>query len=168
MRAEKKKRADPAKEGIGVIEEAVAEKVAVPEPPALLPRALTSPVIASPEEAAERFKALGDPTRLRIIAYLYCLLHEEAVSSGHAGSNGLEAPDAAVEELPPHGSATVNDICCHVTGKEKQNSTFSHHLKELRQAGLITMRKQGKTRLYRLDPKGIGTLLPYLTGQVKI
>jgi DNA-binding transcriptional ArsR family regulator len=125
---------------------------------------------ADPETAAERFKALGDPTRLKIIQYLYCLLTEARTEAVVAEvSPEKPAKDAAKEEdaaavAPPPGSATVNDICRHVTGKDKQTSTFSHHLKELRQVGLLIMQKGGKTRLYRLDPAGLAALLPYLGG----
>lgn len=122
--------------------------------------------VADPETAAERFKALGDPTRLKIIQYLYCLLTEagtaEIVVPTEKTGKGDRNDEDAVP--PPPGSATVNDICRHVTGKDKQTSTFSHHLKELRQAGLLIMQKGGKTRLYRLDPAGLAALLPYLGG----
>jgi DNA-binding transcriptional ArsR family regulator len=138
----------------GASEKSRAEKGSAPNP--------------SPEEAeviAERFKALGDPTRLMIIQYLRCLLAEVQTETKYLPSEpGDEESEGDEEEkLPaPPGSATVNDICRHVTGKEKQTSTFSHHLKELRHVGLIQVQKQGKTRLYSLDASGLATLLPYL------
>lgn len=76
------------------------------------------------------FKALGDPTRLRILLYLKDCADEVAVTRD--GS------------IAPMQGPTVGEVCCHITGIEKATSTISFHLKELREAELITMKRQGK------------------------
>ena len=38
----------------------------------------------------------------------------------------------------------------------------SQHLRVLRQAGLVSERRQGTRRLYRLDPSGLASLRTYL------
>src|SRR5579862_552882 len=78
---------------------------------------------------AGRFKALGDPTRLHIMQVLGCC---------------PERLDEA-ENAPSAG-----EVCCQVTGADGINSTISHHLKELREAGLILMEKDGKKRTVTL------------------
>ncbi len=77
------------------------------------------------------FKALGDPTRLRIFEFLRAQCCPVAVE----GETG---------EVRPVTGPNVGEVCCHVTGESAITSTLSFHLKELRQAGLITMEKQGR------------------------
>lgn len=74
------------------------------------------------------FRALGDPTRLRIVEYLSCCEQE-------------------VDLENPKDGATASEVCCAVTGIESINSTISHHLHELEEAGVIRMEKKGKTVL---------------------
>ena len=84
----------------------------------------------STQELALLFKALGDPTRLEIFQKLRCC----------AGS----CADMAVDEegqVRPGGSLSVGEVCCEIGGTP---STISHHLKELRLAGLIRMDKRGR------------------------
>ena len=76
------------------------------------------------------FKALGDPTRLMIFEFLSSCHCDVAV-----GDEG---------EVRPVSGPTVGEVCCQVTGVEKITSTISFHLKELRNAGLITMERRGK------------------------
>jgi DNA-binding transcriptional ArsR family regulator len=38
----------------------------------------------------------------------------------------------------------------------------SQHLKVLKEAGLVTAEKQGRARIYRIDPKGLGDLRAWL------
>lgn len=88
-----------------------------------------------PDRIAAMFKALGDPTRLRIFAYLLTL-HDEATESIRSDSG-----------------ATVGEICCFITGAPRVSSKVSFHLKELRMSGLITMSRRGKNVICRLIPE---------------
>jgi DNA-binding transcriptional ArsR family regulator len=38
----------------------------------------------------------------------------------------------------------------------------SQHLRVLKQAGLVTSRREGNRRLYQLDPHGVGAMRDYL------
>ncbi|MBC8135059.1 MAG: winged helix-turn-helix transcriptional regulator [Fibrella sp.] len=91
---------------------------------------------------AERFKALGDPTRLAVIGFLLA----------------WEATPKIEDETTLDG-ATVSEIACALTGKSgKEPSTLSHHLKELRHAGLVAMTRYGKNLCYRAERDAISTL----------
>lgn len=85
-----------------------------------------------PDRIAAMFKALGDPTRLRIFAYLLSLYRETQ------------------QEMRPEGGATVGEICNFITGAPRVSSKVSFHLKELRMAGLITMSRRGKNVICRI------------------
>lgn len=82
------------------------------------------------DETAVMFKALGDPTRLRIFQFLRC----------------CPAPVALDEEgqAQPADGPTVGEVCCSVFGLERPTSTISFHVKELRNAGLIHVERRGK------------------------
>ncbi len=83
---------------------------------------------------ADRFKALGDPTRLAVIGFLLA----------------WEATPKIADDTTLDG-ATVSEIACALTGKSgKEPSTLSHHLKELRHASLVTMTRHGKNLCYRI------------------
>ena len=43
-------------------------------------------------------------------------------------------------------------------------SAVSQHLRVLREAGLVTERREGTRRLYRVDPDGLSSLRAYLDG----
>lgn len=88
------------------------------------------------EMTAKAFKALGDPTRLRILQTLSC----------------------CPEELGDTKMPTAGQVCCLITGSETITSTISHHLKALREAGLIHMERQGKTMCCCPDLEGIQRL----------
>jgi ArsR family transcriptional regulator len=93
-----------------------------------------SPLVREPldaEQAAELsrlFKAMGDPVRLRLLSLI----------ASHAGG------EACVCDL-----ATVFDLT---------NPTISHHLKVLREAGLISGQRRGTWVYYRVHPQALGTL----------
>jgi ArsR family transcriptional regulator len=75
---------------------------------------------------AERFKALGDPTRLAIVNQL----------------------------------AGADEVCvCHlVPDSGLSQPTISHHLKLLRDAGLVESERRGTWAYYRLIPDAVAEL----------
>ncbi len=79
------------------------------------------------------FKALGDPTRLRIYEFLRTCEGDVVLDE-----NG---------EVRRVCGPTVGEVCCSVTGIDRVTSTISFHLKELRSAGLIRMEKRGKNMI---------------------
>ena len=87
------------------------------------------------------FKALSDPNRLAILQ----MLRDEC-----GGECRFEAGD---------GGKTVSEIagCCDVG-----LSTVSHHLKELRQAGLIRCEKRGQWILCSPDPNALAAVKEFL------
>jgi ArsR family transcriptional regulator len=80
----------------------------------------------SARDLAERFKALGDPTRLAIVNQL----------------------------------AGADEICvCHlVPDAGLSQPTISHHLRLLRNAGLVTSERRGTWAYYRLVPGAVADL----------
>jgi ArsR family transcriptional regulator len=89
----------------------------------------------SVEESAEYaavFKALGDPVRLRLLSLI----------AAHEG-----------------GEACV----CDLTGAfSLSQPTISHHLKVLRDSGLVTSERRGTWVHYRLRPEVLGSLADLL------
>lgn len=77
------------------------------------------------QELATRFKALGDPTRLRILGLLARRAH--------------------------HGEELASAL-------EVSPSTVSHHLKLLRQAGMVSITRENPYVLFRLRPETLRTL----------
>lgn len=104
-------------------------------------------------ELAAMFKALGDPTRLRIFEFL-----RECCCPVAVGEEG---------EVSPLQGPTAGEVCCHVTGGEKITSAISFHLKELRQAGLITMERRGKHMICGVDRRVVDKLAAYFGGKEK-
>jgi ArsR family transcriptional regulator len=100
------------------------------------------------------FKALGDPTRLRIFTFL----------------RGCCCPVALDEEgdVRPVTGPTVGEVCCSITGIDHVTSTLSHHLKELREAGLICMERRGKNILCAVRPEVTSELAAVLSREVSI
>ncbi len=102
---------------------------------------------------AAMFKALGDPTRLRIFTLL-----RECCCPVALEQTGEVRP---VEEL------TVGEVCCRVTGVDKITSTISFHLKELRLAGLITMERRGRFMVCGVNREALAVLAAYLDDRSK-
>lgn len=101
---------------------------------------------SSTVDYAAMFKALGDPTRLRIFEMLRSACCAVAVDD--AGNiSQMKGP-------------TAGEICCQITGKERVTSTISEHLKELRVAKLIVMERHGKNMICAVNP-----LAPILLAQ---
>jgi ArsR family transcriptional regulator, arsenate/arsenite/antimonite-responsive transcriptional repressor len=105
------------------------------------------------ERRAAMFRALGDPTRLRIFEFLRSCC-------------GPVSMDEAGEVRRVEG-VTVGAVCCRVTGGERVTSTISHHLKELRLAGLVTTERRGKHILCRINPDAVASLATYLDSNTK-
>lgn len=105
-------------------------------------------------ETADMFKALGDPTRLRIFDFLRsCCCPVALDDSG---------------EARPVDGPTVGEVCCEVTGVARITSTVSFHLKELRTAGLITMERRGKNMICGVDREAVDHLAAFLgSGPIK-
>ena len=83
---------------------------------------------------AATFKALADPVRLRLL--------------GSVASH-------------PGGEACV----CHISaGIEVSQPTVSHHLKVLRDAGLLTSERRGTWVYYAVVPEAIESTLGALSG----
>jgi ArsR family transcriptional regulator len=95
-------------------------------------------------EYAEKFKALSNPNRLKIFLRL---VSECCISISEDELEG--------EVKKSQGCACVGDI-----GKFLGivPSTISHHLKELRQAGLIKMERRGQRMECWIDPETVTTM----------
>jgi ArsR family transcriptional regulator len=91
---------------------------------------------AEAETLASGFKALADPTRLRLISLVTA--HEDA--------------EACVCEL----TAPVG----------LSQPTVSHHLKILVDAGILTREQRGKWAYYRLVPETLNTLATLIAPQL--
>ena len=93
-----------------------------------------APMVRAPLDPAQAarlsgvFKALADPVRLRLLSLI----------ASHAG-----------------GEACV----CDLTGEfDVSQPTISHHLKVLREAGLLASRRRGTWVYYRVQPAALAAL----------
>ena len=94
------------------------------------------------EEFAEIFKALSNPNRLKIFLRLIsCCVPGTSIN---IDSN-----------ISSEGCACVGDL-----GKDLGivPSTISHHIKELRQAGLIRVERKGQKIECMIDPEAFAAL----------
>ncbi len=98
------------------------------------------------------FKALGDPTRLRIFEFL-----AECCCPVAVGETG---------DVRPVLGPTVGEVCCQVIGADKITSSISFHLKELRLAGLITMERRGKNMICGVNQSAVVHLSAYLSKSI--
>jgi len=94
------------------------------------------------------FKALGDPTRLKIFEFLLAQCCPVAVED-----NG---------EVRPVVGPTVGEVCCSITGAEKITSSVSFHIKELRLAGLVTVERRGKNMICGVNVDAVKAMTEYL------
>lgn len=96
--------------------------------------ACSPPLVRTPLDAAQatplalRFKALGDPGRLRLLSLIAAHESGEACVCDLTGPLGLSQP------------------------------TVSHHLKVLREAGLVTGERRGTWVHYRVVPGALAEL----------
>lgn len=98
-------------------------------------------------EAAERAKALSDPTRLTLAAALREA--RDVVESGEAGEGG--------------GELCVCDLAWI---SARSQNLVSHHLKTLRSHGLVRSRRDGKLVMYGLTEEG-SSLLAAVLGETR-
>ena len=96
------------------------------------------------DQLAEMFKALSNPNRLKIFMQL-------------------------IGCCQPGTRCSVESECCTFVGDLSRElaivpSTVSHHMKELRQAGLIKMRRQGQKIECWVEPEAIQDLVRFFTG----
>jgi ArsR family transcriptional regulator len=98
-----------------------------------------SPLVRQPLDAqqalelARVFKAMGDPVRVRLLSLI----------ASHAGG----------------------EVCvCDLSGVfDLSGPTISHHLKVLREAGLVSGERRGTWVYYRVRPQALGRLSAVLT-----
>ena len=100
------------------------------------------------------FKALGDPTRLGIFQSLRCCAGQSCATE----TTGVEVDEEG--QVRPAGSLSVGEVCCRIGGS---NSTISHHLKELRLAGLIRMEKRGRWIYCSINPEALAHIRQFVT-----
>lgn len=95
-------------------------------------------------------RALGDPTRARIFAFLLdCCCPVAVEENGNVRSVV---------------GATVGEVCCHVTGSDAVSSNVSFHLKELREAGLVLSERRGRHIVYGVDREALVHLAAFFDG----
>src|SRR4030043_2185446 len=94
------------------------------------------------EKYAEIFKALSNPNRLKIFLRLITCCRPGTIMS--VNPENCEEGCACVGELGQDLGIV--------------SSTLSHHVKELRQAGLIRMKRNGQKIEYFIDPEAIAAL----------
>jgi ArsR family transcriptional regulator, arsenate/arsenite/antimonite-responsive transcriptional repressor len=110
------------------------QELPVVDVPVLDPGACCAPLVCEPlnaaeaEELAPLFKAIGDPVRLRLLSLIAC----------HAGGEACVCDLTAAFELTP--------------------PTISHHLKVLKQAGLIDSERRGTWVYYWINPAVLARL----------
>ena len=95
-------------------------------------------------ELAEMFKALSNPNRLKIFMQL-------------------------IGCCQPGTRCKLDSECCAFVGDLSKDleivpSTVSHHMKELRRAGLIKMRRQGQKIECWVDPEAVQSLARFFSG----
>jgi DNA-binding transcriptional ArsR family regulator len=107
-------------------------------------QAATSPTARPAPDLARVFKALGDPTRLAIFALIRSHADTEA---GHTSSDLAN---------------TVSQIASQF---DVSLSTVSHHLKELRGAGLIRCERRGQSIYCSVETAVLADVERFSTGQ---
>jgi ArsR family transcriptional regulator len=110
-------------------------------------------IIQDPTKIAAVFKALSDPTRLKIFEFL-CARSIPVVIDEKGNVRPIRGP-------------TVGEVCCRVTGMDRITSRISFHLKELRHTGLITMERRGRNMICSVNREVVASLARYLDKQGK-
>ncbi len=92
-------------------------------------------------ELYELFRALSDPTRLAIFELLRTCSQDVVIDEDG--------------QCYCAGSASVGEVCCQMPVAQ---STVSHHLRELRRAGLVCSERRGRTIMCRIVPEALARL----------
>ena len=95
------------------------------------------------QDLARIFRALGDPSRLAIFGLVRDCCNQD---SGHSATDLRNS----VSEIAKQFDLSL--------------STVSHHLKELRTAGLIRCERQGQHIFCSVDPEVVGMVEQFLRG----
>ncbi|MBI2836810.1 MAG: helix-turn-helix transcriptional regulator [Acidobacteria bacterium] len=98
------------------------------------------------ERLAEMFKALSNPNRMRIFS----------IMSRECGPGSCRLAGRDVQRC-------VGDLG---KGMGIAPSTVSHHVKELKRAGLIRVERRGKTILCSIDPGAVRSLAAFFAKRV--
>lgn len=129
--------------------------------------AAIEPEVSEEDRFAVQFRALGDPVRVRIFNFLRSAKGPVAVHKKSGTVHTVEpvgiGDDEDVNRNGKRGDGvTVGEVVAHLAATEKSASTVSHHLKELRQAGLILMRRQGKHMICAVNPPAVARMAAFL------
>ena len=100
------------------------------------------------DEQAAIFKALSDPTRLAVLQCIRCC----------GGDCGYDTETGSCSGCTCEGVA-VCSIRCQVPCAP---STLTHHLNELRAAGLITTEKRGRVVFCRINQDALARAASFL------
>ena len=102
------------------------------------------------EKFADMFKALSNPNRLRIFLRLISCCPPGTLAEIRQGVEGVES----------EGCACVGEL-----GQDLGivASTISHHIKELKNAGLIRMERNGQKMECSIDPDTLTALQDFFT-----
>ncbi len=99
-----------------------------------------------PVDLAAVFRALGDPSRLAIYEFVRDCCTEE----------GAQA----------HSTADLRNSVTEIAKRfDLSLSTVSHHLKELRTAGLIKCEREGKRIFCSIDPQVLGQVEQFFSNR---
>ncbi|MDX1932176.1 MAG: metalloregulator ArsR/SmtB family transcription factor [Capsulimonadales bacterium] len=102
------------------------------------------------------FKALADPTRLAVFRCIRCCGPTCGYDTEQGTCCNAEGDDDRA------GGVTACRIRCVVPCAP---STLTHHLNELRAAGLITTERQGRVVRCRVRPEALAGIAAFVSGK---
>jgi len=100
------------------------------------------------EAMALLFASLADPIRVRIFRFLRGRCWPATVEDG--------------EETWMAAGPTVGEVCTAVSGSKGITAKVSHHLKEMRLAGLIAVKRRGKNMICGVRREAVERLSDFL------
>lgn len=107
-------------------------------------------------DLAAIFKALSDPTRLAVFQCIRC-----------CGPNCGYDAETGVCCGPPDGNGECEGVtACRIRCQVPcAPSTLTHHLNELRAAGLITTERRGRIVACRVRPEALAHIAAFIAGK---